>query len=127
MRIAWFTPFEESSAIGQVSSELLPELARRHEVDLWLSPTSSPLEASVPIRLYRKFNESVRSRLQGYDAIFYNMGDCYEYHEPIFEIACRVPGIVILHDFVLHHFFYGHCFSQLGNPAAYVAWMGLLY
>jgi glycosyltransferase involved in cell wall biosynthesis len=47
--------------------------------------------------------------LDQYDAVVYNLGDHYPYHAPVFEMSQRVPGIVVLHDYVMHHFFAEYC------------------
>ena len=44
--------------------------------------------------------------LDTFDAVLYHMGN-NPLHGPVYEAALTVPGIVVLHDAVLHHFTLG--------------------
>jgi glycosyltransferase involved in cell wall biosynthesis len=52
--------------------------------------------------------------------VIYNLGDNYPLHGNIFTIARHYPGIVILHDLVMHHFFSGYYFLELRDQAGYI-------
>ena len=45
------------------------------------------------------------SRLNRADANIYNIGNNATFHRAIFDVARRAPGIVVLHDTRLQHFF----------------------
>ena len=45
------------------------------------------------------------ARLNGADAHIYNIGNNASYHRAIFDIARQAPGIIVLHDTRLQHFF----------------------
>jgi glycosyltransferase involved in cell wall biosynthesis len=48
------------------------------------------------------------------DLTFYQMGNDPRYHHAIWHISRQHPGIVILHDLMLQHFFSGLVFHNLG-------------
>jgi glycosyltransferase involved in cell wall biosynthesis len=58
--------------------------------------------------------------LTAFDIAIYNLGDNYLLHGNIFAVSRRHPGIVILHDLVMHHFFSGYYFVELKDQPGYV-------
>jgi glycosyltransferase involved in cell wall biosynthesis len=56
----------------------------------------------------------------------YHMGDAPNFHGYIYRMLLEHPGIVTLHDVVMHHFFLGMNLQQ-GNPDGYVAEMCYAY
>jgi glycosyltransferase involved in cell wall biosynthesis len=109
MRLAWFTPLPPvRSGISAYSAELLPLLASRHTIDVFVDRTEprgsaadvaagpagqAPLPASdfVP-----------RHTAAPYDLVVYQLGNatCHDYQWPYLT---RFPGLVVLHDAGLHH------------------------
>jgi glycosyltransferase involved in cell wall biosynthesis len=61
--------------------------------------------------------------LERYDLVVYNIGNHLPYHEAIFEIALRVPGLCILHDLVMQHFFVSYFLEKHRRQDLYVAAM----
>lgn len=106
MRIAWFTPLSTRSAIGEFSVHVTQELARMAEVELWTSDEPPLLDTTLPVVRYRP-GSSELAALPERDALIYNMGDYLPFHEDIHAVSREYPGIVILHDRVLHHLFAG--------------------
>jgi len=104
MRIGWFTPFSRDSAIGRFSQAVTEHLGRSIEVDLWVKEAEDMLATDLRAVRYRHSEEADPLVLRQYDLVVYNLGDS-PLHEEIFEISRRVPGVVILHDSVMHHFF----------------------
>jgi glycosyltransferase involved in cell wall biosynthesis len=104
MKIAWFTPYTIQSAIARYSHAILLELKKTHEVHLWTSSRKDLPESPVPIHTFSNSNEVI-GPLSTYDVVIYNLGDNYLYHGEIYDVLTRIPGIVILHDFCMHHFF----------------------
>lgn len=103
------------SDIARVTTNLLPLLAKRAEVVVWSSdPKWDPAaEAHATVRPYdvacppwRDINEA--------DVTFYQMGNDPRYHHAIWRISRQLPGIVILHDVMMQHFFSGLVFHELG-------------
>jgi glycosyltransferase involved in cell wall biosynthesis len=46
----------------------------------------------------------------------YNLGDYLYYHQAIYEVALRRPGVVVLHDLVMRDFFFGYCLLHRRDP-----------
>ena len=106
MKIAWFTPFRKVSAIGRFSRLVTDQLAQNAQVDLWLAEAENEELHQTSLRMVRYFELSCPEKfLPEYDVIVYNLGDHMPNHATIFDMSRRVPGIVILHDYVMHHFF----------------------
>lgn len=116
MNIAWFTPFNQHSSIGHVSQLLIDQLCQQHEVDVWLSQHDNLLTTAANKIFYTLDSGEIDHKrcqsLMTYDMILYHMGDNFDYHAKIYEVSKLYPGIIILHDYVMHHFFVEYFFRQ---------------
>ena len=84
MKLAYFSPMPpERSGIADYSALLLPELRRRIDIEV--------------VRHGRK------RAPRGVDACLYHVGNNPDAHGWIVDALRRRPGVVVLHDFVLHH------------------------
>jgi glycosyltransferase involved in cell wall biosynthesis len=82
-RVALFTPLPPAkSGVAHYSSLLIPALARHADV--------------------RAFDSLEGYRRADYDAVIYQLGN-NPHHEVMYREAMRAPGVVVLHDLVLHH------------------------
>ncbi len=106
LRIAWFTPLARRSAIGEFSVHVAAELAKFAAVQLWTSDEPPLLDTELPVVRYEPGSNELAA-LAGFDSVVYNMGDYLPFHEHIHEVSIDHPGVVILHDRVLHHLFAG--------------------
>jgi len=92
------------TGVAHFSESLLPFLAERCEIKLFCDPYPP-----APTIILRKFSAApigdLASEASQFDAVLYHMGNHYRFHRDVFEMLMRVPGIVILHDCVLNHFF----------------------
>jgi len=103
MKVAYYSPLPPSrSGIADYSALLLPELERHVEVAL-----------ARPGRFRRDPKA---------DIALYHVGNDAEAHGWIVEALRRRPGVVVLHDFVLHHLVVGLTFAR-GDAAGYLAAM----
>jgi glycosyltransferase involved in cell wall biosynthesis len=103
MKVAYYSPMPPSrSGIADYSALLLPELQKRIDVVV-----------TKPGR-FRKDPPA--------DVALYHVGNDAEAHGWIVEALRRRPGVVVLHDFVLHHLVVGLTFSR-GDAAGYLAAM----
>jgi glycosyltransferase involved in cell wall biosynthesis len=112
MKIAWFTPLNRRSAIGQYSARILEELIRTEQVVVYVSDTDRA-DACWPVNASLAFLSTIEPEklphiLSTYDCVVYNMGNHLGYHRHIYEASLRYPGVVIIHDVVLQHFFSGY-------------------
>src|SRR5215211_2499479 len=109
-RIAYATPLNPApSGISDYSEELLPYLAQYAEmiayVDDDLRPSNADLVRCLDVRPLSRLERDHRRR--PYDAIVYHMGNS-QVHAAIWRTMQRVPGVVALHELVLHHFMLGY-------------------
>ena len=103
MKVAYYSPLPPSrSGIADYAALLLPALAERIEVAVARPGRFRP-EPTADIRLYHVGNDA-------------------EAHGWIVEALRRRPGVVVLHDFVLHHLVVGLTFAR-GDAAGYLAAM----
>ncbi|MEO8026400.1 MAG: glycosyltransferase family 4 protein [Bryobacteraceae bacterium] len=127
MKIAWVTPYSRQSSIGRRSEEIIGRLAASCEVDLWHPETADERPTVVRRRRFTQAEDKHATELADYDLIAYNMGNYLPFHGEIYKLALKSPGVIILHDFVLHHFFAAYYFEELKNPAPYRDAMTRLY
>lgn len=103
-RIAWFTPLRPvESGISLYNEELLPILAAAWTVDVYVDdfrPSHLAETGSMRVRPAREFH--VAQRRRHYDAVVYQMGNSPA-HAYMYQTALDVPGILVLHDTLLHH------------------------
>jgi glycosyltransferase involved in cell wall biosynthesis len=127
VRIAYFSPLNpQPTGISDYSEELLPHLARHAELDLFVDgyQPSNP----VIVERFEVFDSRCFPRLQRrrrYDVCLYHMGNDPS-HQYICETMLHYPGITVLHDYVLHQFFWAITMGR-GQPAAYVREMSYCY
>jgi glycosyltransferase involved in cell wall biosynthesis len=90
VKVTYYSPLPpERSGIADYSAMLLPELKNRVDVDV--------------VRRGRRWARRARSG----DVALYHVGNDPEHHSWIVEELRRRPGVVVLHDFVLHHLIAG--------------------
>lgn len=100
MRLAYFSPLPPTpSGISDYSAELLPFLARKADVEVF-ADVPGELVPDLPVRPYQSFFSSASE----FDFPIYQMGNSPA-HAYIYEASQRFPGVLVLHDIVLHHLF----------------------
>jgi glycosyltransferase involved in cell wall biosynthesis len=125
MKVAWFTPLDRKSAIAECSRLVVRELARHCEVDVWTREDGDLVDAGSSLVRYDGSGDL--PKLAGYDHCVYNMGNYHPFHSSIFEAMKARPGVVVLHDFIMHHFFMVEYLHELRRPDLYVAEMERAY
>lgn len=105
-RIAYCSPVNPApSGISDYSEELLPYLGQYADVTLYvddgLTPSNAHLSRHLHVAPLRRLERD--HRRAPYDALLYHIGNSPA-HMGIWRVAQRIPGIVVMHDFVLHHF-----------------------
>jgi len=124
VKIAWFSPFSRRSAIGQYSSIIVQELARYADVTVFAAELTGPSEAWLPnFNLYYLKTTPIAlvlRKLQEYDVLVYNLGNNTEFHARIYDVFQQRPGVVILHDVVMMHFFAGYYWQHRQNIPGFV-------
>jgi len=126
VRIAWLSPAAGNSGIVEFTRALLPALARHAEPELWAHGRPEAPPPDIPVVDYSA-DPLQLERLVHYDAVFYNLGNHLGFHRAEYESSLVCPGIVVLHDRSLHHFFAGYHITHRGLPNAYIERMAALY
>jgi glycosyltransferase involved in cell wall biosynthesis len=121
MNIAWFTPYQQGSAIAKFSSLVVPALAARgHSITLFSSDKQPPIEhrrlpEGIELLHWSLF-ETAPELAGAYDLIVYNVGDQPEYHFGVLRLIDRYAGVCIFHDFYLVDLFFGWCATEIEKP-----------
>ena len=105
-RLNLFSPLPPvRSEIGNHTLLVAAALRDIADVTLW-TPQSEPpeLEIDLPVVCYDPASMDW-PRLNRGDANIYNIGNNATFHRAIFDIARQAPGIIVLHDTRLQHFF----------------------
>ncbi len=98
MRLAYFSPMPpEKSGISDYSALLLPALRERIDVEV--------------VRRGRKRSP------RGTDVALYHVGNDPSAHAWIVDALRKRPGVVVLHDFVLHHLVAGMTLARRDRDA----------
>jgi glycosyltransferase involved in cell wall biosynthesis len=116
VRLNFFSPLPPlRSDIARLTVNLLPHLAREAEIVVWTNEPKCELNppAGATIRHYDVHHPPWREINQA-DATFYQMGNDPRYHHAIWHVSQQHPGIVILHDLMMQHFFSGLVFHDRG-------------
>ena len=113
MKIAYFSPLNPiKSGVSDYSEELLEYLSGYGRIDLFIDdyrPSSSWMYEYFRIFNYRRIFENHGKN--DHDVNVYHIGN-NDYHSYIYSVCLDYPGIVVLHEPMLHHFI----FSQtVGN------------
>jgi len=104
LRIAYFSPMPPSrSGIADYSAALLPHLAELADVTVFTDSAAAPPLAGLPLLPTDQFP---LARGQ-FDLPLYHMGNS-DQHEAIYDLLLNYPGVVVLHDFFIHHFVRHH-------------------
>jgi glycosyltransferase involved in cell wall biosynthesis len=96
VRVAYYSPLPpERSGIADYSALLLPALQRLVDVDVVRRGRTRPVAADVAL---------------------YHIGNDPEAHAWIVDALRRRPGVVVLHEFVLHHLVAGLTIGRKDGP-----------
>jgi hypothetical protein len=121
MRLAFFSPLNPvPSGISDYSEELLPLLARAFEIELIVDrylPANPALS-----RFPRHTPDEFKTRAHEFDLALYQMGNSPA-HAKIYKMLREIPGVVVMHDVVLHHLRAWQTLDR-GDTKSYIAAMG---
>ncbi len=117
LSVAYFSPLPPArSGVADYSAELLPKLSRHLDLTLFVNDPSQ-VDALIAGRYDPKPISSYPDRRDEFDVALYHIGNS-SFHAEIYKMAIRFPGIVVLHDYVLHHFIGDQTVGR-GNFAGY--------
>jgi glycosyltransferase involved in cell wall biosynthesis len=131
MRLAYFSPLPpQRSGIADYSAELLPVLARHLEVEPFVDEgvRVDPIDPETAARFTVRGDKAFPALWESgrYDAVLYHIGNNPEYHARAWQMLQRIPGIVVLHEPMLHHLVRGMTLAR-GDLDGYVEEMRYAY
>jgi glycosyltransferase involved in cell wall biosynthesis len=101
MNIAYFSPLNPvRSGVSDYSEELLPALARYVDVELFVSGYT-PSSPAIAARFPRYDTGEFPKRRWAYDMAVFHIGN-HICHEAIVKTFMRYPGVVVMHEYMLH-------------------------
>ena len=105
LRVAFVSPLPPvRSGIADYAADLLPHLRQDLDLELFVRDDHPDAGAGtrdgLPIHPASRF-EALAGR---FDAVVYQSGN-NEHHDFVLDLARRHPGILVLHDLVLHHLY----------------------
>lgn len=111
MKIAWFTPFGRGSAIGRYSAIVLDQLAASHDVVVYSTGAKSAAESWRPEMRVEPIDgrgdcPDLHRALDAFDVRVYHLGNHVANHVDIYRAQRARPGISVLHDLSMWHFFW---------------------
>jgi len=126
-RIAWFTPLRPIvSGISNYNEELLRVLGQAWAIDVFVDGYSpEPFQAFGLLRIFPAREFERRDKRRPYACVIYQFGNSPA-HTYMYEVALRRPGVVVLHDTVLHHLMLSMAMHR-GGAARYRAMMAERY
>jgi glycosyltransferase involved in cell wall biosynthesis len=104
LRLAFVSPLPPApTGIADYAADVLELLGGRHEVDLFHAQESVDA-ARLPAgaALLPASDLVARHRERPYDLAVYQLGNGRA-HDFVYEVVSRLPGLLVLHDLVLHH------------------------
>lgn len=102
MRIAYFSPLPPAmSGIADYSEELLPHLALSAEIDVFVDDSEWREQVRGLTYGVRRASDFAPVK-NAYDIVLYHVANNL-WHAYIYRMALEYPGVIVLHDFVLHH------------------------
>lgn len=129
MRMNWFSPLPPAAtAASEWTVGLLPHLQTRAEVVLWTcQPTwDRKLQKRAAIR-HLGPDRLAWADLNRADVNVYHLGNDPELHGAIWDVSCRHPGVVVLHEAQLHELIYGYCREHHTDRLRYLLLMQQYY
>ena len=104
MRIAFVSPLPPAATgIADYAADVLGLLAPRHAVDAFHDQEHVDRERLPPAcGVFAAGELTARHAARPYDAVVYQMGNGPA-HAFLYPLLARIPGLLVLHDLVLHH------------------------
>ena len=104
MRLAFVTPLPPApTGIADYAADVLGLLAGRHEIDVFHDQEQVDADrVPSPCGVHRASLLPARHHAQPYDLVVYQMGNG-RFHDSVYDLLPRIPGLLVLHDLVLHH------------------------
>ena len=104
MRLAFVSPLPPApTGIADYAADVLGLLAGRHEIDVFHDQDRVEAGRLPPsCGVHRTSALLARHEARPYDLVIYQMGNG-RWHDAVYDLLPRLPGLLVLHDLVLHH------------------------
>ncbi len=103
-RIAFVTPLPPlASGIADYSAALLPHLAAHFAIEVFAEPGSQLAVSDADLPVHPLDALTAAHARRPFDAVLYQLGNNGDFHAGAYRMLFRIPGIVMLHELVLHH------------------------
>lgn len=128
MTLNWFSPLPPArTGIAQYTADIAGTLCKHVRLRLW---TDRPdwdrgLERYAEVRQYR-LDQMPWAELNQAGLNIYHIGNNTDFHSSIWQISRQQPGVVVLHDVCLQHFFAGFYLAHQ-DQKGYMQQMSALY
>ncbi|MBH8566849.1 glycosyltransferase [Nostoc sp. CENA67] len=125
MKLNWFSPIPPAKTdIAEYTMRVIPALSHYAEVLLWTdqSTWNSEVEKYAKVCQYNFVNVPW-AEINEADLNIYHIGNNTNFHYETWQISQQCPGLVILHDFKLQHFFTGIYKEKQNNQQAYISYI----
>lgn len=129
MKLNWFSPLPPAKTdIAEYTMRVLPALSNYVEVVLWTEQLkwNPDVEKYARVCHYDLANVPWKEINQA-DLNIYHIGNNPDFHYKTWQISQQCPGLVILHDLRLQHFFAGIYRERENNKQAYLSQMKRYY
>ena len=131
LTLAWVTPFGAASDVGAFSRNLLLEFAREaaaHQVavTVFVNVHGESFWSELPV-VHLTGTAQDREILAGFDCVVFNVGNNQENHGHINRLAVQVPGVLVVHDLIMQHYFAWEVFERLRRRDLYARLIGEYY
>jgi hypothetical protein len=107
MKLNWFSPLPPAKTkIADYTKRLLPSLSKNVDVILWTEQESWDVELEAFAQIYHYHPHTIPwDTINEGDMNIYHMDDNPNFQRSIGEISRQCPGLVVLHDMNIDHFF----------------------
>jgi len=104
VRLAFVSPLPPApTGIADYAADVLHLLAGRHAIDAYHDQDEVDASRLPPsCGLHRASSLLARHAARPYDVAVYQMGNG-RLHDAVYDLLPRLPGLLVLHDLVLHH------------------------
>lgn len=119
----------QRSGIADYSAELVPALVDHVDVELFVDdrlaaelakgPGAEGQRPAPPVPVHPLSQLPRRFEAGEHDVALYHLGNDQRFHGAIYRLLAKVPGVVVLHEHVLHHLVLGATAGR-GDSAAYL-------
>lgn len=116
MNIAWLSPMPpQKTGIAHYSTMISAGLSSRFNIKFFSSQPTNHLITRAPVRTYDEFRQQYVLGL--FDLVIYHLGNNATFHKDIYKLLQEIPGLVVIHDYSIHHLILHLTLEDMGVTA----------